>query len=147
MEIWAFANVYTAAPPRVSAVPSSSGAATELSRICTWATGGDAITTTAVHTTALPNTFVSNHRFWNASLGHEALNVSTIASIQIAATTITATTKPGGNVEPSWTYHKPTVHTTATLPVSATASHDASFSRFSIYLGFFLAVSLWGRLR
>ncbi|WQF77085.1 hypothetical protein CDEST_02099 [Colletotrichum destructivum] len=139
MEVWAVANVYTAAAPRVSTSQPPLETVTGLPRICTWATEGNASTTTAAHTTALPNTFVPSHRFWNASFDHETSNASAVTSL--------TTTTSSGNVEPSWTYHKPTVHTTATIPVGATASHGASCSRFAIILAFFLSISLWDRLR
>ncbi|WQF76914.1 hypothetical protein CDEST_01928 [Colletotrichum destructivum] len=139
MEIWAVANVYTAAAPSFSTSQLPSETVAELPRICTWATEGDASTTTVAHTTALPNTLVPSHRFWNASFDYESSNASIITSL--------TTTTSGGNVEPSWTYHKPTLHTTATIPVSATAAHGASCSRFAIFVAFFLSISLWDRLR
>ncbi|OHE91428.1 hypothetical protein CORC01_13293 [Colletotrichum orchidophilum] len=137
MEIWAFANVYTASP-RVSTVQSSSSTVTELPRICTWATENDASTSTAARTTSLQDTLASTHRFWNATIDHNSSNISTITSI----TTMTS----ADNVEPSWTYHRPTMHTTAAIPVSAATSHGASCSHFSALFVFFLAVSFWDRL-
>ncbi|KAK1460478.1 hypothetical protein CTAM01_17135 [Colletotrichum tamarilloi] len=142
MEIWAFANLYTT-PPTVGTVQSPSSTVTELPQICTCASEGDVSTSTATHTaaantTALPNRMESSHRFWNTTTDHNISSISTAISL------VTATS--GGDVQPSWTYHRPTVHTTAAIPVSATGSHGAGCDHLAAFFVFFLGAYVWDRL-
>ncbi|KAK1506603.1 hypothetical protein CABS01_16889 [Colletotrichum abscissum] len=156
MEIWAFANLYTT-PPTVGTVQSPSSTVTELPQICTCAMEGDVSTstathatathttaaqttaahTTATHTTALPNRLESSHRFWNTTIDHNTSSISTAISL------VTATS--GGDVQPSWTYHRPTAHTTSAIPVSATSSHGAGCDHLAAFFIFFLGVYVWDR--
>ncbi|KAI3534605.1 hypothetical protein CABS02_13186 [Colletotrichum abscissum] len=136
MEIWAFANLYTT-PPTVGTVQSPSSTVTELPQICTCAMEGDVSTSTAAHTTALPNRLESSHRFWNTTIDHNTSSISTAISL------VTATS--GGDVQPSWTYHRPTAHTTSAIPVSATSSHGAGCDHLAAFFIFFLGVYVWDR--
>ncbi|KAK1656607.1 hypothetical protein BDP55DRAFT_639484 [Colletotrichum godetiae] len=137
MEIWAFANLYTAAPT-VGTVQPPSSTVTELPQICTCTMEADASTSTTIHTTALPDRLESTHRSWNATFTHNTSSIGTALSF--------VTTTSGGDVQPSWTYHRPTVHTTAAIPVSATGSHGAGCDHLAALFVFFLGVYLWDRL-
>ncbi|KAK1457132.1 hypothetical protein CTAM01_17202 [Colletotrichum tamarilloi] len=147
MEIWAFANLYTT-PPTVGTVQLPSSTVTEIPQICTCAMEGDVSTstathttaghTTATHTTALPNGVESSHRFWNTTIDHNTSSISTAISL------VTATS--GGDVQPSWTYHRPTAHTTSAISVSATSSHGAGCDHLAACFIFFLGVYVWDRL-
>ncbi|KAL4405403.1 hypothetical protein CABS03_13585 [Colletotrichum abscissum] len=137
MEIWAFANLYTT-PPTVGTVQLPSSTVTEIPQICTCAMEGDVPTSTATHTTAVPNRLESSHRFWNTTIDHNTSSISTAISL------VTATS--GGDVQPSWTYHRPTAHTTSAVPVSATSSHGAGCDHLAAFFVFFLGVYVWDRL-
>ncbi|KAF4881793.1 hypothetical protein CGCFRS4_v015192 [Colletotrichum fructicola] len=103
MEIWAFANIYTAAP----------------------------------HTTSLPDTLTSTHRFWNATFAQNTPNISTVIGV-------TTTTSSSSNLESSWTYQKPTMHISTAVPVSATVSRRARCNCVAALFISLVVVSLWG---
>ncbi|KAK2769707.1 hypothetical protein CKAH01_15074 [Colletotrichum kahawae] len=134
MEIWAFANIYTAGPT-ASSVQSPSSTVTELSQMCTWTQRGGPSTTTATRTTSLPNTLTSAHRFWNATPIQDTRNISTVISV--------TTTIPSSSLEPSWTYDKPTMHISTAVPVSATVSHRARCDCLAAFFILLVVVSLW----
>ncbi|KAF6810222.1 hypothetical protein CMUS01_13510 [Colletotrichum musicola] len=137
MEIWAFANIHTVAPT-AGPVQSSLSTVTELPRMRTWAQREDLPTTTTAHTTLLLNTPTSTHRFWNATFAQNTPNISTVISV--------TTTTPSSNLEPSWTYHKPTMDISTVVPVSATVLHRARCDCLAALFIFFVVVSFWENL-